>query len=379
MKRELLLLASAALLAMPLLLSGCGQASAPAQSQVPAPSGSQPAPEPPAPSEPVQVGPHVERFSIGRLTRGEGIYEYAGQQVTRKFYYYIPSTYTEGERLPLMLSLHGSGSNATMQLNEGRWTEYAEQEGFIVVAPESTAIHLDGKISSEGKLPYEIGRSDASFLRWAAVPTDPCAQLGVDDVGYLCDLIDLFVDGGYADAARVYSSGLSHGAFMSLRLALEMPEKLAGIGVVAGLLYADFDRVQLPETVKVVLIHGTADTIVPFGGMKYDSDGDGTADYLWAYSSDETADWFRMQYGMEGEPAVSPLPDADPEDGTTITRRAYADKNGTELVVQYVVDGGGHTWPGGTQYAPASVCGIVSRDAQAAELIWAELKDAAKS
>jgi len=41
-----------------------------------------------------------------------------------------------------------------------------------------------------------------------------------------------------------------------------------------------------------------------------------------------------------------------------------------------VVEGGGHTWPGGTEYYGS---GPVSKDAQAAELIWAELKDAVRN
>lgn len=379
MNQKFLLRAAAVMLTLPLILSGCGQASTPAPSAAPtsAPgpgTASQPTAEPtaPAPTQPHSEGPHVEAFALGRLARGEALYEYAGQQVNRRFFYYIPSTYVQGGRLPLMLSLHGSGSNATMQLAEGRWTDYAEQEDIIIVAPESTALHANGKISSEGKLPYEIGQSDAAYVRWAATSTDPCVQFGVDDVQYLSDLIDLFVDSGYADAGRVYSSGLSHGAFMSLRLALERPEKIAGIGVVAGLLCAEFEDIQMSRPVKIVLIHGTQDAIVPFQGMKYRTDGG--EELVWAYSSEETVAWFLKQYGMEDGPTVSQLPDTDPEDGTTLTRRAYADRDGQELIVQYVVDGGGHTWPGGTQYAPVSVCGAVSRDAQAAELIWLELQ-----
>lgn len=384
MNQKLLLRAGAMLLTLPLMLSGCGQAStptpSPAPTSIPSPDvpglTAQPIGEStaPTPSQAPIAGPFVDIFSLGRLAQGEALYEYAGQQVRRRFFYYIPSTYSEGERLPLMLSLHGSGSNATMQLGEGRWVDYAEQKGMIIVAPESTALHANGKISSEGKLPYEIGQSDAAYVRWAATSTDFSTQLGVDDVQYLSDLIDLFVDSGYADAEQIYSSGLSHGAFMSLRLALEIPEKIAGVGIVAGLLCTEFEDVQLPRPVKLVLIHGTQDTIVPIQGMKYLTDGEDAVERVWAYSSSETAAWFLEQYGIEDHPIVSQLPDKDPDDGTTITRRAYADRDGRELIVQYVVDGGGHTWPGGTQYAPISVCGIVSRDAQAAELIWSELR-----
>ena len=40
-----------------------------------------------------------------------------------------------------------------------------------------------------------------------------------------------------------------------------------------------------------------------------------------------------------------------------------------------MVEGGGHTWPGGTAYAGS---GPVSLDAQASQLIWAELRDAVR-
>lgn len=94
MKKGFLMLA-AALLALPLMLSGCapqdsigGETPAPSPEQEP----SAPAPESTAPvlSPPPPEGPRVEAFSIGRLARGEASYQYAGQQVTRRFYYYIP-------------------------------------------------------------------------------------------------------------------------------------------------------------------------------------------------------------------------------------------------------------------------------------------------
>jgi polyhydroxybutyrate depolymerase len=39
-------------------------------------------------------------------------------------------------------------------------------------------------------------------------------------------------------------------------------------------------------------------------------------------------------------------------------------------VITYVVDGGGHTWPGGLQYLPESVIGKSSRDMDASLTLW---------
>ncbi len=39
-------------------------------------------------------------------------------------------------------------------------------------------------------------------------------------------------------------------------------------------------------------------------------------------------------------------------------------------MVAYTIDGGGHTWPGGEQYAPELVVGETCRDFDANEVIW---------
>ena len=70
-----------------------------------------------------------------------------------------------------MLTLHGSGSNASVQLQWGQWVECAEREGFIVVAPESVAIHADGILSSEGKSVLETKQTDFNYIRWNAAST----------------------------------------------------------------------------------------------------------------------------------------------------------------------------------------------------------------
>lgn len=330
--------------------------------------------EPEVSQEPQEI-PLGDDATVGELAYGREVYEYRRQQVSRLYYYYIPSTYQKGDRLPLMLTLHGSGSNATTQLQWGQWVECAEREGFIVVAPESVTIHADGTLSSEGKSVIETQQTDFNYIRWNAASTDPCAQYLVDDVQYLCDLVDLFVDGGYADASRVYCCGFSHGGFMSMRLALEAPEKFAGVGVVSGLLCTEYTTVVPTDKVKIVFIQGTVDPVVPIEGMHYDFDGDGEREYTWAYSLDDSVKWWLDRYGMPNAPEHTELPDTNPYDETTISRDAYADGDGTVQIVTYVVEGGGHTWPGGSSYIGS---GPVSLDAQASELIWAELKDATK-
>ncbi|MCH8095185.1 MAG: hypothetical protein IH953_11405 [Chloroflexi bacterium] len=64
------------------------------------------------------------------------------------------------------------------------------------------------------------------------------------------------------------------------------------------------------------------------------------------------------------------LPDLDPQDGTRIRLDTYSESDGEVQVLIYTVEGGGHTWPGGSQYVPEIVIGQVSHDLKAKEAIW---------
>ena len=143
MKKKTLIGAAVAGIALAAVLCACSGAAKPSQSPS-APAGSDspkptdtPAPtatpEPAATPEPTPEPPLT--LKTGSLERAERTYTYSGQEVARKFYYYIPSIWQEGERLPIMLSLHGSGSNAYSQLLECRYQDFAEEYGFILIAP----------------------------------------------------------------------------------------------------------------------------------------------------------------------------------------------------------------------------------------------------
>ena len=377
MKRTIQLFSLLLALAMLVALCACGSTSVPSEEPTPAPSETaSPSTEPSKkpvekPSVPAEISLR-DAFKLGELTYARKTYKYMGREVSRLYRFYIPTTYQEGDKLPLMFSLHGSGSNASLNMLESNWIQYAEEEGFIVVFPESVYIHKDGTLSSEGKSYIETKQSDYNFLRWNAASTDPVAGYNVNDVKYISDLIDIFVGEGLVDPARVYSSGMSHGGFLSLVLAIEIPEKIAGVGIVAGALIAEHMYKELPQGPKIVMINGTEDAVVPYTGMVYDFDRDGVFEYTWAVSQEEGALWFLNQYGIETEPIFSELPDTNPNDGTTVSRYEYQDENGVAKVVRYVVTGGGHTWPGGNlEYG---TLGRSSKDVQGSELIWNELK-----
>ena len=69
--------------------------------------------------------------------RGEGSFVYTGYEPLKDkpitLYYYIPSG-GEVERMPVLFSMHGAERDGTIQRNA--WKYFAEEYGFVVLAPE---------------------------------------------------------------------------------------------------------------------------------------------------------------------------------------------------------------------------------------------------
>jgi polyhydroxybutyrate depolymerase len=124
----------------------------------------------------------------------------------------------------------------------------ASDRGFVFAAP-------DGTVDSDGN----------QF--WNA--TDVCCDLdhaGVDDAGYLADLIDEIDAVANIDPKRVYLVGHSNGGFMSYRMACEHADAVAAIVSLAGATFVEPDDCQPSEPVAVLQIHGTADDVIAYDG-----------------------------------------------------------------------------------------------------------------
>ena len=90
------------------------------------------------------------------------------------------------------------------------------------------------------------------------------------------------------------------------------------------------------------------------------------------YSFDVSVmDTYALWQSVDGcpSPSVSQLPDTA-NDGTTTTVHAARPCTDGSAALLYVVNGGGHTWPGGEQYLPVFLVGRTSRDFDASETIW---------
>lgn len=276
------------------------------------------------------------------------------QNYERTFDYYIPSTYTGKKKVPLMLSFHGRGSDSEEQRLLTSYDEIAEREGFIVVFPNSTNIRSDRKKKKHQKQ-WNDGRIDT-----------PAFQKGVDDVGFTEALIDYFTDHYEIDVNRVYATGMSNGAFFVNRLAVELSDRIAGIGAVAGTLAATIAVKTPKQPTAVVLVMGDSDPIVPYEGFP---------GYI--LSADETITyWLKANNNNKRKHTSKPkvIMQTTEKDPTQVLRTKYkGSKNGAPITL-YTIKEGGHTWPGGPQYAKREKIGRTSTHMNASEIIWNELK-----
>lgn len=123
---------------------------------------------------------------------------------------YVPTGYDSRKPLPLVLDLHGSGSNAAEQMARSELSDSAELNTFLTVAPQG----LGG--------------------RWNVPGVTTGANLA-DDEQFLSDLIDRLQATLCIDDRRVYGAGYSGGGRMISQYACDHPERVAAIAPVAGL------------------------------------------------------------------------------------------------------------------------------------------------
>ncbi|NUM54277.1 MAG: prolyl oligopeptidase family serine peptidase [Candidatus Hydrogenedentes bacterium] len=256
--------------------------------------------------------------------------------VERTYRIYTPSG---NGPFPVVFVLHGLRGDGKGMERYTQFTKLAAKENFIVVYPDG----LDRKWNDRS---YKAGSTD--------------------DVGFISALLDYIASTHTIDPARVYVTGASNGGMMANRLACDIGNRFAAIApVIAGIPYLVQRQSRSASAMSILLINGTDDPLVPFGGS---STGRSRVSIVTAL---QTVDFWVAKNGCATTPTVTLLPDTDPSDGTRIERSIYTPGAPGAEVVFYAVQGGGHTWPGAPiQYLPAGLIGKTSQDIDATEVIW---------
>lgn len=263
----------------------------------------------------------------------------------RRYHLHVPPGLPRNGTAPLILVFHGRGGDGAGMERLTGFSALADRSHFVVVYPDGF-----GRSWNDGR---EGARS--------------VAQRGdVDDVAFVSALLDTLTAELRVDPRRIFATGLSNGGAFSHYLAANLASRIAAVASVAGGLAWPFAYRFAPvAAVSVLVIHGTADPLVPYRGGAVAGGNLGRE-----MGAEATARRWEDADGIRGEAATGELPDTDPADGCKARWRRWSGGRKRTEVWLYTLEGGGHTWPGGPQYLPRRLIGRVCRDFDATFAIW---------
>ncbi|MGV3622278.1 MAG: alpha/beta hydrolase family esterase [Archangium sp.] len=245
----------------------------------------------------------------------------------REYLVHVPANYARVPT-PVVFNFHGWNSNAEAQQSRSRMDTTADREGFIAVYPQGIGNSFNAGGSCCG----------------------PALDQDIDEAAFVRAMLDDLERELCVDRKRVYSTGMSNGGFLSYRFACEDTSLFAAIAPVAAIV--SVPTCTPSRAMPVLHFHGTADAFVPI-------DGRPSLDPP-TPSLEQTIDLWLQNDGCTGSPTVT-FQNGD------VTCEAWTNCDDGSEVEKCVIDGGGHTWPGGE---PIPIFGKTTQDVSASDRMW---------
>lgn len=247
----------------------------------------------------------------------------------RTYELYVPASYDGAHQVPVVFDFHGFGSNAQQQMAYANFKPEADRDGFLIVAP-------DGQGDGAGRHFNLTGEAGLQ-----------------DDVAMTNALLDHLDASMCVDAARVYATGMSDGGAMTSFLACRASDRFAAFGPVAVILF--IPGCSPPRPIAITAFMGTADPIVPFDGGQVQCCGGVTL----GAAPDAMAKWAAHDGCSETF--------VDARLDTEVRKRTWSGCQPSGEVTFYIIDGGGHTWPGSIAI---DRLGLTTKQIDASATLW---------
>jgi polyhydroxybutyrate depolymerase len=263
--------------------------------------------------------------------------------VERHYQLDVPSSYDGTRAYALVFGLHALTISYKVIPGLSGFADMATKYDFIDVSPSGLL---------NGSAPY-----------WNAAPVADNY-----DVTFLTKLLDHLEASLCIDTTRVFSVGMSNGAQMSSLLACRLPKRIDGIAPIAGV---EFNQPCQGRPVPVIAFHGVLDPIVPYNGGGLNSVTIANQNFYHGQlppglptptGVDESMQRWARHNGCAARYMEQRI---SPEVRKRFWPRCKA------ATVLYIVDNGGHAWPGKPQPAFEQMFGHGTTDIDATSLMFA--------
>jgi polyhydroxybutyrate depolymerase len=251
-----------------------------------------------------------------QMPDGDQVIELTSGGVDRAVLVHMPPDYDPSVPVPLVMAYHFVGSAPASMSQLTGLNAAADAAGMLLAYP----VGVNGSFNA-GKC---CGKA------W---------EDGIDDVAFTREVLDSISNTYCVDATRVYAAGMSNGAMMAYRLGCELADRFAGVASVAGALHLDGSCAP-SRPVPMLAVHGTADAVVPFEGGQGQPPFPVAGDFVFTSVAD-SVDVYRTANGC------SDFVEETHHQGGASCRRFTTCESAAPVEI-CVLDGGGHTWPGGS-------------------------------
>jgi polyhydroxybutyrate depolymerase len=248
----------------------------------------------------------------------------------RTYRLHLPVTYETSMPTPLVLSFHGHGSSAEVDERLTGLSHLADLHHFIAVYPQ-------GVVGPDGLTGWNTGRAQ-----------DPVA----DDPLFVATLLTQLQGVLCVDPQRIYATGFSNGGGMTAVVACVLASRIAAFAPVAGDYYPPSGGCHPARPVPLLEIHGTLDSINPYGGSEQKGY---PAVEAWLHT------WAQRD-GCVGGPSIT-------ANGGVVAQE-WRDCQDGVVVLHYQLVGSGHVWPGAALSARRARLGTPDTDFDATAAIW---------
>jgi polyhydroxybutyrate depolymerase len=306
--------------------------------------------------------------------------------VDRNFMVRLPKGYDATKHYPVVIVLHGMSQDADDVERLTRFDETADKDGIIAVYP--IAMHGRWNIGVRPQQQRPMGMGPGRRGRYGGGgypgggypgggggggypggqrpqsqdPSEDRRAAPADDIAFFNQMLDQLGTKFSVDPSRIYAAGLSEGGFMSLRVGCALSDRIAAVAALGAAMPKTMICVPT-RPVPLVMINGTSDPIVPYGG------GTEHNRNLAVISVEDSAKaWARIDRCAEKPDKSKLSPQA--KGGMETKVDTYNGCQQNAQVVLYSVKGAGNTWPGGEQYEAEKTIGKTSQDMNANEVLW---------